>query len=223
MSSPEERELTTTSYAILGLLAVQPWSSYALTKQLRRSLHHFWPRAESNVYAEPKRLVAAGLARAEVEASGKRNRTVYSITEAGRRALSGWLGVPGAPMRVESEALVKVLFANYGSRAELLGHLRGVAAEAEETKAFYRGVAAEYLRGEDPFPGRAHINALIFRWIWEQADANARWAEWAIAQVETWPDTERPHDGDAALAVFGDVLDVDSTKAGVSDASTGGS
>ena len=55
------RQLTTTSYAILGLLAVKPWATYDLAKQLQRSLHFFWPRAESNLYAEPKRLVEAGL------------------------------------------------------------------------------------------------------------------------------------------------------------------
>jgi hypothetical protein len=30
--------LTTTSYALLGLLAVQPWSTYELTRQMDRSL-----------------------------------------------------------------------------------------------------------------------------------------------------------------------------------------
>jgi PadR family transcriptional regulator AphA len=48
-----ERELTTTSYAILGLLAIKPWSTYELAAQMRRNLHYFWPRAESNLYAEP--------------------------------------------------------------------------------------------------------------------------------------------------------------------------
>ena len=38
----EDRELTTTSYAILGMLAIQPWSTYALTQQMRRSLRHLW-------------------------------------------------------------------------------------------------------------------------------------------------------------------------------------
>ena len=40
------RKLTPTSYAILGLLALRPWSAYELTKQVRRSLHFCWPRAE---------------------------------------------------------------------------------------------------------------------------------------------------------------------------------
>ena len=56
------RGLTTTSYAILGLLAVRPWSTYELTRQMDRSLGRFWPRAESKLYEEPKKLAAQGLA-----------------------------------------------------------------------------------------------------------------------------------------------------------------
>ena len=41
------RPLTTTSFAILGLLAIQPWATYDLAKLMRRSLHFFWPRARA--------------------------------------------------------------------------------------------------------------------------------------------------------------------------------
>jgi hypothetical protein len=36
--------------------------------------------------------------------------------------------------------------------------------------------------------------------------SNARWAQWAIEQVETWPDTTKPADIEAALEVFHSVL-----------------
>jgi DNA-binding PadR family transcriptional regulator len=58
------------------------------------SLDYMWPRAESNVYAEPKRLVDAGLVNAREQWSGKRRRTVYSITSTGRTALATWLSAP---------------------------------------------------------------------------------------------------------------------------------
>src|SRR3954464_8690260 len=90
------RSLTTTSYAILGLLAIQPWSTYELTRQMDRSLGRFWPRARSKLYEEPKKLVAAGLAVASDERVGRRPRTVYSITPAGRAALAEWLRTPGS-------------------------------------------------------------------------------------------------------------------------------
>src|ERR671933_56370 len=80
------RGLTTTSYAILGLLAVRPWSTYELTRQMDRSLGRFGPRAESKLYEEPKKLAAQGLAVAAPEQVGRRPRTVWSITDEGQRA-----------------------------------------------------------------------------------------------------------------------------------------
>ena len=107
MNTPDERKsqvrpLTTTSYAVLSVLALRDHSTYDLTKQMRYSLHYLWPRAESNVYAEPSRLVEAGLASSRQEFIGDRRRTVYSITHAGRRALSTWLAAPSARPRYES-------------------------------------------------------------------------------------------------------------------------
>ena len=87
--------LTTTSYAVLGLLSVKPWSSYELTQQMDRSLGRVWPRAVSKLYEEPKKLASHGLARSATQQDGRRSRTVYSITARGRRALAEWLGQPG--------------------------------------------------------------------------------------------------------------------------------
>ncbi len=202
MSSTDGRQLTTTSYAILGLLAIRPWSTYALAKQMRRSLHHIWPRAESNVYAEPKRLVEAGLATAASENVGKRARTLYTITPEGRSALTRWLRAESAPSRFESETLVKVLLGNYGTKEELLANLHRFAAEAAAVKQLMKDVADEYVRGASPFLERAHVNSLVVRFIWEQAETHERWADWAIDQVEAWPDTATPADVDSALEPF---------------------
>jgi PadR family transcriptional regulator AphA len=206
MSRDGGRELTTTGYAILGLLAIRPWTTYELAKQMKRSLHHVWPRAESNIYAEPKRLVEAGLAKAEVQRVGQRPRTLYTITPNGRRALERWIARESGPTRVESETLVKVLFGNYGSKDDLLANLRAFAAEAEAVLALWHELAAEYERGTSPFVERAHVNSLIFRWISEHAQLNARWAQWAIERVEAWPDVEAPTDIDETMAVFRELL-----------------
>jgi PadR family transcriptional regulator, regulatory protein AphA len=203
---PEERELTITSYAILGMLAIQPWSTYSLTQQMRRSLRHVWPRAESNVYAEPKRLVAAGLAASIVEQTGKRERTVYTITPEGRAALQQWLSGRSSASRFESEALLKVLFASEGSREDLLRNVQAMCDEARETLAFCDVLAADYLQGTSPFQERAHLNALIFRWIRDHAAMQAEWATWATAQVEGWPESGPP-DPQATRAIFQKTLD----------------
>ena len=79
-------ELTTTSYLILGLLTSRDWSAYELAEQVGRGVTELWPRADRQLYNAPKRLVAEGLVKATKEATGRRERTVYSITRKGRTA-----------------------------------------------------------------------------------------------------------------------------------------
>ena len=206
MSRPK-RELTTTSYAILGLLAIRPWSTYELAVQMRRNLHYLWPRAESNLYAEAKRLADGGYARARKEPFGEeRERTVYSITARGQGALERWLGQPGGESRFESETLVKALFSPFASKTDLLARLHELREEAEARRQTLRAIFEEYLRDEDAFPERVHINALCYRLLWEQATTQARSAGWAIEVVEQWPGVSRPPSRRAALQWLRDAL-----------------
>lgn len=200
------RDLSTTSYAILGLLAIRPWSTYELAKQMRRNLHYFWPSAESHLYAEPKRLVEGGFARAQSQPVGKRRRTVYSITTKGRRALEHWLSEPASESRLESETLVKIMFAPFGSKDDLLAHLHRFRAEQTQKQESLRAIFDEYLAGHDPFPERAPINVLCYRLIWDSTTAAATWADWAIDRVEQWPDATAPNERKASMRVLQETL-----------------
>ena len=159
---------------------------------MRRSLHFFWPRAESNLYAEPKRLVTAGLAEAREEWHGERRRTVYSITDRGREALRTWLATPPADTRVESEAHLRLLYANYGSKDDLLGTIQSIEDDAQTTIDHYARLGTEYARGDGLFPDRIHVNALLASLSIEQARAAVRWARWSRGAVEAWETTEQP-------------------------------
>src|SRR5438874_740546 len=120
--------LTTTSYAILGLLAVKPWTTHELVQQVDKSMRRFWPRAQSKLYEEPKKLVAHGLARATDDSVGRRRRTRYTITAKGRRALAAWLREPGAGPSLEFEQLLKIMFADSGTKADVVANLDAVRA-----------------------------------------------------------------------------------------------
>jgi DNA-binding PadR family transcriptional regulator len=189
MSRPEpEPELTTTSYALLGLLALKPWTTYELAQQMDRGLSSFWPRARSNLYAEPKRLVALGLAKATTQHVGRRPRTVYTITAAGRRSLATWLKTPGRAPSLEWEQLVQVFFADAGTKTDLLATLREVAAWSEQQNRFHRQRARAYLDGEGPFPERRAIQALTGAFLADFAAMVGTWATQAITDVAAWPD-----------------------------------
>jgi DNA-binding PadR family transcriptional regulator len=200
------RSLTTNSYAILGLLAIRPWATYELAQLMRRSLHFIWPRAESNLYAEPKRLVEGGMATAEVVWNGDRKRTVYSITPEGTAALRAWLGDEPASQRVESEPALRILYGNVGSKSDLLAAVARVAADAEEAITHFCELGDEYARDEGRFPERIHVNALVLTLMVEQARAASRWAAWASEEVERWADTTTP-DVDWAVQAMRRVID----------------
>jgi DNA-binding PadR family transcriptional regulator len=185
-SQGRRRSLTTTSYAVLSVLALRDHSTYELTRQMRMSLHYLWPRAESNVYAEPKRLVAAGLADSREEWAGGRRRRVYSITQAGRRALADWLAAPSSRQRYESEAALKVFFAENGTLSDLQTSIRALREDAVAALEHFQRVADRYQAGEGEYGERFGLSALVARLISEQHAATARWAAWAESIVSEW-------------------------------------
>jgi PadR family transcriptional regulator, regulatory protein AphA len=195
-------KLTTTSFVTLGHLALRSWSTYELAQQLKRSTGHYWPRAESKIYEEPKKLVAHGLATATREYTGRRPRTVYAITEDGREALRRWLDEPGRLPLVEFEGIVKVLFAEQGTKDQLLATLRSIREQAERTRDEHVTLAADLTHTGGPFPDRLHVNELVFKFMWEQTDTVIRWATWAEERVARWPDDM----ADPTAPTTGDML-----------------
>ena len=180
--------LTSTSYAILGLLGVKPWTTYELAQQMDRALGRFWPRAESKLYEEPKKLVAHGLARASSETVGKRQRTVYTITAKGRRALEKWVATPGAGPVLEFEQLIKVFFAEHATKQDLLATLAGVREWSDQRLSANAPVPQAYLAGKGPFPERLPWLILVGQFLVDFHLMVERWADWASEIVETWPD-----------------------------------
>lgn len=204
--------LTPTSYAILGLLAIKPWSTYELATQMDRTLSRFWPRARSKLYEEPKKLVAAGLAEATPGTHGRRPRTMYAITAAGRRALAGWLAAESSPPVFESEQLLKTFYAENGTTADLAAGLTQLRAWVAELTATNVAVGSGYLRGEGQYADRLAILVLTGRFLDDYLEMLDRWAAWAGEIVADWPD--RPADAEPDLAAMVRTVEQATARAG---------
>jgi DNA-binding PadR family transcriptional regulator len=192
--------LTTTSYTILGLLAVKPWTTHELVQQVDRSMRRLWPRAQSKLYEEPKKLVAHGLARATDDSVGRRRRTRYTITAKGRRALARWLQEPGDGPVLEFEQLLKITFADNGTKADIVANLEAARAWVLVQNEENLATARAYLEGRAQFPQRAAVNLLGGRFLTDFYVTVARWVEWASSLVEDWPDDIRTARHDIAAA-----------------------
>jgi DNA-binding PadR family transcriptional regulator len=181
--------ITPTSCAILGLIAVEEGSAYELVQRMQNNYRFFWPRAQSHFYAEVKMLVGSGLATAADERVGRRPRTVYRITQAGRRAIIDWLDRPAAPPTLECEGLLRIAYADFGSKAQLIGQLEGIRAHAHQVLEVGARIARDYAAGRVKLPQRAHTSHLTWHFLWTQHQAQAQWAAWAIEEVRSWSGT----------------------------------
>ncbi len=186
-------DLTPTSYLILGMLASRDWSAYEIASQVGRAMADVWPRADRQRYNAPKRLLEKGLVTARTEATGKRERTVYSITKAGRLALTEWLATGSRPSALEFEGMIRVILAPQGSLEGLRANLETMRDQALEQRALYVRFA-ETLLHEDggTFPEREHVLVLANRFMLDHFTQITEWAEWALEQTASWPDTETP-------------------------------
>lgn len=180
---------TATSFAILGLLALQPWTAYELVAQVKRNLAMYWPRSEAHLYAELKRLVERGHASAELEEGQKRPRTRYSITVAGRAALEDWLGSrPGQPM-LEVEGFVRMFFGDQGSKEDLLQSLAATAQYVRDLRPSGVTVTEEVLESGGPFPQRLHLVVPLAEFFDDFYRLLVAWCDRTAREVDQWPDT----------------------------------
>jgi PadR family transcriptional regulator AphA len=181
---------TATSFALLGLLAVQPWTAYELVGQARRSLHHCWPRSEAHLYAELKRLVERGHADAEVEDGRRRKRTRYTITPLGRAALQEWMGTEPAPPLLEVEGLLRLFLADQGTKEDVRAALEATAKHVRTLHAGGTSVIRDQLATGGPFPQRLHLSPPLTAFFDDFYRLLIGCCEKTLAEVETWPDTK---------------------------------
>jgi PadR family transcriptional regulator, regulatory protein AphA len=177
---------SSSSMAVLALLGIDRWAPYELVQHMKRStIHYIWPRAESKMYEELKRLAAAGYARTTADRKEPR-RTRYAISPAGRDVLSRWVAEPGSGVFFESEGALKVLFAENGTKEQLLATIDSMRAHALAVLERRARVYDEVVRDGPPYPDRIHQSVLIFDLVDRLTRAVVEWADFAGARVGSW-------------------------------------
>jgi PadR family transcriptional regulator, regulatory protein AphA len=178
---------SSSSMAVLALLSIDRWTPYELVQHMKRStIHYIWPRAESKMYEELKRLAATGYARATADPRDPRRKR-YAISAAGRSALSRWIAEPGSGVSHESEGALKVLFAENGTKDQLLATINSMRADAVAVLARRARVFDQVVRDGPPYPDRIHQSVLVFDLVNRLTNAVVEWADFAEARVDQWP------------------------------------
>lgn len=140
MPAAKAAKLTPFSYTVLILVGDGGAGAHDLVRMMRQG-RIFWAAAESQYYAEPKRLAQAGYLDAERGPGQTRERTHYTLTTKGRDAVADWLATPSAFVRIQNEPSVRLLGADLArGEADVVAGLQAIRADiADQREQLERG------------------------------------------------------------------------------------
>jgi DNA-binding PadR family transcriptional regulator len=169
--SPPEN-LTTTEYAVLGLLTFGDASGYDLSRLASRSVGYMWAPSKSQTYKVLPRLVEWGLAESrEVEQRGRPDKAIYRITDKGVRTLRAWIeDVEDEPSGGVGVFALKLFLAGAATEEATLGQLSAYERFLGRRLAAYEDMEAN-LPDDEPVHSRILLRHGIVR-----TRATLRWA-----------------------------------------------
>ena len=135
------RRLTTTEYAVLGMVAYGECSGYDLARAAERGVGFIWRPSRSQIYKVLPRLDELGLVTSrEVEQRRRPDKALYRITDEGLAALRDWI----EEVDRESEAavfLLKVLYAWVAPPEAGLAQLDAYGQRLEATVSHFESLS----------------------------------------------------------------------------------
>jgi PadR family transcriptional regulator AphA len=82
--------------------------------------------------------------------------------------------------------MIRVFFAEQGSKADLVATIDRMERFGEEVRARLLAQIEGYLAAGGPFAERWHVIGLGSRYLLDYAELNERWARWARTEVSGW-------------------------------------
>jgi DNA-binding PadR family transcriptional regulator len=136
--------LSTTEFAVLGLLSGGERSGYDLKKAGEKGIGFLWPASKSQVYTVLPRLVKGRYATArQVRQERLPDKQVYRITKRGEEAFRVWLEEPVDYHSPRSPFLLKIFFGSRMSRAAFVAHIEHKREAASSDLALFREIERE--------------------------------------------------------------------------------
>ncbi|MBK8618242.1 MAG: PadR family transcriptional regulator [Anaerolineales bacterium] len=175
-------------HAILGFLSFAPFSGYDLKKAFDRSVQHFWPANQSQIYRTLAQLDEEGLVEKEVvEREERLDMKIYNITETGRVELQQWLSTPLPEHDMREPFLIQVYFGGKLSDEEILNLLNLKLKEIEERLAVYEAVyqMTQNTPSKVTDPRTVFFAMLTLELGYINSKSDATWLRSAIERVET--------------------------------------
>jgi PadR family transcriptional regulator, regulatory protein AphA len=165
-----DRELTPTSYVVLGMLGLGAQTGYDIKSIVDRSTRFFWAASYGQIYPELARLEQEGLVVGKLAPTGGRKRKTFELTAEGRRRMREWVAAPPRMPELRDENLLKLFFSDLVEHEEALEQLRMRRQGHEQFLALLQEIAAR--PGDDPI-----FVGLVLDYGIEYARWNIEWCK----------------------------------------------
>ncbi len=165
-------ELRPFAYVVLALVGERGAGAHDLASMMARS-PLYWDAAQSQWYAEPKKLAADGYLKATTRPGRTTARTHYTITAKGRATLRRWLARPARFTRMQNEAAIRLLAGDMIDDDTIVASLTGLRAELDRLEASL--VDSEAVATQ--IPERTRYLLLSHRLAHRLIDAHRAWIE----------------------------------------------
>lgn len=165
-------DLTFFSYEILGLVGRNGAGAHDLMRMARQGRMLDWA-GESQYYVEPKRLAKLGYLEARKEPGKTRERTVYTLTDKGHRALRDFAETPVRFLPVKSDLLARLLI------ADLVGEpvtRRSIATLRDDVAELLERVDEAEARAQE-LPHRDKYLRMVCRFMRQLLELHLDWVD----------------------------------------------
>jgi PadR family transcriptional regulator, regulatory protein AphA len=175
-------------HAILGFLSYKPMNGYDLKKAFDKSVRHFWPANQSQIYRTLSQMMDEGLLDVDViEREDQLAMKIYQISENGKQELHHWLATPLPVRETREPFLLQVFFGGQLSDEELLVLLKHEVKTAEDDLEIYTQIhqASIGKAGQAGDPRAFYLSMLSLDYGIRSSQAIIDWLNNAIEQIES--------------------------------------
>lgn len=171
--------------ALLAALLDGEASGYDLAKDFDASVANFWTTTPQQLYRELDRMETDGLIRARLVLQERRpNKRLFSLTDAGRRALREFTSALPRPTAIRDELMVKVHAIDAGDAEAVRASITEWRQWAEAKVARYERLRARLLDGRSEQEHLAQADRIgpyltLLRGLAFERE-NVRWADIAL-------------------------------------------
>ncbi len=175
------------SHALLATLSNGCYSGYDLSKQFSGSVGFFWQATQQQIYREVTKLEEQGYLSAEVvPQSGRPDKRMLAITDAGKAYLQEWIRTPCSVSPMRDDLLVKLFAGHVSDRMTLRQELEHHQSQHQANLDAYHQIEAQFFK--NPELCNAPSDRLRYLTLLNGIQFETGWLTWCEQAIEMLAD-----------------------------------